>query len=51
VQNLRSWLKQERLAAGSSRWVRTLRTGTLLVLLLIGLEGLRRYRAVHQQLG
>lgn len=51
MQNLRSWLKQERLAAGSSRWVRTLRTGTLLVLLLIGLEGLRRYRTVHQQLG
>lgn len=50
MQSLRSWLKQERLAAANSRWNRTLRSTSLLVLLLIAVEGLRRYQNTRLQL-
>ena len=50
MQILRSWLKQERLAAGNSRWTTALRAGVLLLVLLIAIEALRRYQTTRQQL-
>ena len=50
LQSLRSWLKQERLSASNSRWLRNLRAGALLLVLLVGLEALRRYQSTRQQL-
>jgi len=50
VGSLRSWIKQERLTAGTSGLNPTLRTAALLLVLLIGLEGLRRYHTTRQQL-
>jgi diguanylate cyclase (GGDEF)-like protein len=50
LHSLRSWLKQERLAASNSRWLWNLRAGALVLLVLIGLEALRRHQTVQQQL-
>lgn len=47
---LRSWLKQEQLAAQQSRMIRNLRAAALLLVLLVGLEALRRYHTTLQQL-
>ncbi len=50
MQPLRSWLKQERLAARDSRWLNNLRAGALLLVVLISLEALRRDQATRRQL-
>ena len=49
---LRSWLKQESSVAGNRRflWMRKLRASALLLVLIIGLEGLRRHQNTQQQL-
>ncbi|MFM7549600.1 MAG: CHASE4 domain-containing protein [Cyanobacteriota bacterium] len=48
--SLRSWIKQELLTAGTSRLNPMLRATALLLVLLIGLEGLRRYHTTREQL-
>lgn len=50
MHSLRSWLKQERVAASDSRWLRNLRAGGLLLLLLIGLEAWRRDQMARELL-
>ena len=49
MQILRSWLKQERAASSNRRWGATLRIGTLLLISVVGLEGLRRVGASREQ--
>jgi len=49
VPVLRSWLKQERFAASNPRWGVTLRVGTLLLIVVVGLEAARRVQASREQ--
>jgi len=49
VNALRSWLKQERIAAGNARWAATLRIATLLLISLVLLEAVRRVQASREQ--
>ncbi|MEY4296890.1 MAG: hypothetical protein RLZZ423_69 [Cyanobacteriota bacterium] len=47
---LRSWLKQERVAAAMPNWGATLRIGTVLLVTVVTVEGMRRLQASRVQL-
>ena len=45
MSGLHSWLKQERLSARNQLWAITARMGTVLILTVVGVEGIRRLQA------